>query len=311
MIEVPTVLVLGAGASTDYGYPTGPGLRDTILDDLADSDSTMYNQLRSLAQSASGIEHFRKEFADSQLPTIDQFLEAHSDFAEIGTRAIACGLLPHEEETETPLFRQDENATLERRGDRPTWYDHLWDELRQDIDNFTENKLTIVTFNYDRSLEQYLGRALQVTGVKDISKRMSSLGFIHVYGTLGGRPYIELGARKYGDIEELSQIVLAAQGIKIIDRKDDKELLSQFELAKKALSEATRVVMLGFGYDATNVERLGLRESVQGRDAGVLGTAWKMPIMELERVKRVVGLAQQLTLVDVDCLGMFHHHFSF
>lgn len=32
MIKIPTVLVLGAGASTDYGYPTGPKLRDIILD---------------------------------------------------------------------------------------------------------------------------------------------------------------------------------------------------------------------------------------------------------------------------------------
>ena len=308
MIKIPTVLVLGAGASTDYGYPTGPGLRDTILDDLADSDSTMYNQLRSLAQSVSGIEHFRQEFADSQLPTIDQFLEGHSEFADVGTRAIACGLLPYERSDTHPL---QESESLERRGDRPTWYDYLWDELRQDIENFTDNKLTIVTFNYDRSLEQYLGRALQVTGVKDISKRMSSLGFIHVYGTLGGRPYIDKGARGYGDIEESALIIDAARGIKIIDRNDDPELLSQFELAKKALSNAKRVVMLGFGYDATNVERLGLRESVQGRDAGVLGTAWKMPIMERKKVEQLVGLEQQLTLVDVDCLGMFEHHFSF
>ncbi len=97
----------------------------------------------------------------------------------------------------------------------------------------------------------------------------------------------------------------------MIDREDDPELLSQFELAKQALSDAKRVVMLGFGYDATNVERLGLRESVQGGDASVLGTAWKMPRMERERVERAVGLTHQLTLVDANGLGMFRDHFGF
>ena len=301
MIEVPTVLVLGAGASTDYGYPTGPGLRDEILHGLVSPYGPIRDQLRArLGYDDSAIEAFREEFADSQLPTIDQFLEGHSGFARIGKLAIACALLPYEK-----------SEKLERQADRPTWYDHLWDELRQDIDNFTDNKLTLVTFNYDRSLERYLGRALQVTGVKDISKRMSSLGFIHVYGTLGGRPYIDNAAREYGDIEDPLAIEQAAAGIKIIDREDDGELLSQFELAKNALSDAKRVVMLGFGYDATNVERLALRESVQGRDAGVLGTAWKVPIMEQKKVEHVVGLGHQLTLVDADCLGMFEHHFSF
>lgn len=299
MIKIPTVLVLGAGASTDYGYPTGPELRDTILDGLASSGTPMHERLKSQGYDDSRIKVFRKEFADSQLPTIDQFLEGPSEFGFIGKLAIACALLPYEE-----------SWRLERRS-QSKWYDYLWDELRRDIEHFTDNNLTIVTFNYDRSLEQYLGRALAVAGATDISERLSSLGFIHVYGTLGHRPYIDLSAREYGDIEDPSLLQRAAKSIKIIDREDDPALLSQFELAKQALSNAKRVVMLGFGYDATNVERLGLRESVRGRDAGVLGTAWKMPIMERNKVEQVVGLEQQLTLVDVDCLSMFHNHFSF
>lgn len=141
MIEVHTVLVLGAGASTDYGYPTGPVLRDMILDGLGDSSSPMSEQLRPLGYDDWGMKTFRDAFADQQLPTIDEFLEEHSEFARIGKLAIASALLPFER-----------SGKLERRS-KPTWYDHLWDELRQDIDNFTDNKLTIVSFNYDRSLD--------------------------------------------------------------------------------------------------------------------------------------------------------------
>ena len=300
MIEVPTVLVVGAGSSKEYDYPTGPELRDIILDGLADSNSKIHRQLTRQLYDDSAIKAFRSTFADSQLPTIDQFLEGHSDFAPMGKLAIACALIPYEQ-----------REKLERRSKRPTWYDYLWDELRQDIDNFTDNKLTIVTFNYDRSLEQYLGRALEVAGATDISERLSSLGFIHVYGTLGPRPYVDPVPRPYSDTDDLNALQEAAADIRIINREDDDELLSQFKLARNALSEAKRVVMLGFGYEAKNVERLGLRLSVEGRHAGVLGTAWKIPAMQLETVKEVVGLQHQLRLEEVTCVGMFEKHFRF
>ncbi len=148
MIEVPTVLILGAGASKEYDYPTGPELRDIILDGLGDSHPEMYQKLQSLGHAVSGIEAFRVKFADNQLPTVDQFLEGHPEFRDIGKHAIACA-----------LFRHEDRWELARRS-KTRWYDYLWDELRQDIKNFDDNKLTIITFNYDRSLEQYLGRAL-------------------------------------------------------------------------------------------------------------------------------------------------------
>lgn len=293
MIKVPTVLVLGAGASKEYGYPTGPELRDRILKGLDDPDSMMHKQLESVGYDGDRARTFRLAFGRHQLPTIDQFLEEHPEFGPIGTVAIACALFPDEE-----------IGRLERRP-QMKWYDYLWDELRQDIKKFDDNELTIVTFNYDRSLEQYLGGALEEAG-EDVSKRLSSLGFIHVYGTLGGRPYIDSSAREYGNIEDPSLLLQAAKSIKIIDRKDDPELLSQFELAKKVLAQAERILILGFGYEEKNVERLALRESV-GRRVQVLGTAWEMPPTRLAAVEQGIGLR----LEKVTCLGMFDEHFKF
>ena len=296
MIEVPTVLLLGAGASRDYGYPTGPELRDRILKGLDDPDSMMHKQLESVGYDGDRARTFRLAFGRHQLPTIDQFLEEHPEFGPIGTVAIACALFPDEE-----------IGRLERRP-QMKWYDYLWDELRQDIKKFDDNELTIVTFNYDRSLEQYLGGALEVAGVEDVGERLSSLGFIHVYGTLGGIPYIDEGARKYGDTGD-SLIVPAANAINIIDRKDDKELLKQFELAEKALSEAKTIIILGFGYDATNVDRLDLREIlIRGRAVRCLGTAWRIPAIRRNEIQRWI---RGLNLVDGNCLDMFHDHFGF
>ena len=49
----------------------------------------------------------------------------------------------------------------------------------------------MVTFNYDRYLEQYLGVALRESYMLDdsaIRTQLATLRFIHVYGTIGGRP---------------------------------------------------------------------------------------------------------------------------
>ena len=97
MIKIPTVLVLGAGASTDYGYPTGPELRDRILKGLDHPGSTMHQQLESVGYDEDRARTFRLAFGRHQLPTIDQFLGEHPEFGPIGTVAIACALFPDEE----------------------------------------------------------------------------------------------------------------------------------------------------------------------------------------------------------------------
>src|SRR6267378_303056 len=71
MIEKRTVLILGAGASMPYGFPSGSGLRRHIieyLDELLSADTT----------------------------SIDVFLERRTEFVEIGKAAIAATLIPLE-----------------------------------------------------------------------------------------------------------------------------------------------------------------------------------------------------------------------
>lgn len=49
MIELETVLILGAGASWDYGFPTGSELVSKICTNLMDSDGPQYGLMEKLS----------------------------------------------------------------------------------------------------------------------------------------------------------------------------------------------------------------------------------------------------------------------
>lgn len=78
MIEAKTLLIVGAGASVPYGYPTGKELRDELCNPA---------KLRGLSDHYKiherGIELFCQHFKASGLTSIDAFLAKRGD-DEIG-----------------------------------------------------------------------------------------------------------------------------------------------------------------------------------------------------------------------------------
>jgi hypothetical protein len=51
MITRPTVFILGAGASLEYGFPTGRGLRDQIVRELRGAKGDLVRQLAGVRRS--------------------------------------------------------------------------------------------------------------------------------------------------------------------------------------------------------------------------------------------------------------------
>ena len=103
MIETPTVLILGAGASKPYGFPAGRELLDEICASLKG------NFLRRqwgrdfvelfhppLNKDLDLITEFRERLYQSSKGSVDAFLEANPDFVEVGKLAIAATLVPRE-----------------------------------------------------------------------------------------------------------------------------------------------------------------------------------------------------------------------
>jgi hypothetical protein len=255
MITTNTLLIVGAGASVPYGYPTGDQLRDKLCNPA---------NLQDLAQfvDKSLIVKFCEEFSSAQRYSIDSFLTHRGDecidsgfgnpsqftYGQLGKLAIAHQLIKCEipENLENPVDSKDH------------WLMYLWGCLtRNDLpkSEFKNNNIKIITFNYDRVIEQYLQTVLmKYYGVDrdEAIELRKHIEIIHVYGVLQN-----LEDRPYGKIDDLSN---AAECIKVIPearKEDDKE----FTRAKEIISWAGKICFIGFGFDDLNVNRLGLNSS--------------------------------------------------
>jgi hypothetical protein len=180
LLEVPTVFVLGAGASAPYGFPTGFDLSKNIVSGL--TYGPMLGALRDIGGIPSEeLLHFRKEFYESGKNSVDAFLEHRDDLLAIGKLVTARALI--EKEVVDELFT----------------FQNSWLELHQ----VTKESLRI-----------------------------------------------------------------AAENIKIIheDITDGRD--KDFLLAKQLLAEADQIILLGFGYNSTNVGRLGIANLPEGKIKG-------------------------------------------
>lgn len=249
MINVKTLLIVGAGASVPYGYPTGKELRDELCDP---------NKLRNLSHKTheAGIAEFCRVFRAAQKSSIDTFLAQRGDdyigkssltFGAFGKLAIARRLI--ECENLKSLLWPDEDH----------WLEYLWNLMSADDlpkSEFANNQLKIISFNYDRVIEHYLQTVLENhygVGYAEAAELRKSIDIVHVYGNLQ-----DLDKRPYG----VSPVDLAevAECIKVIPEAREANDES-FEKAKEMIGWANKICFIGFGFDLTNVRRLGITGS--------------------------------------------------
>ena len=172
MITTPTVLVLGAGASCPYGFPTAKQLRNDICEAFSNRDTPASRLLGDNVAPAKKFLEFREAFWKSGTSSVDAFLEGRPEFLDVGKFAIAYCLIPYENE-------QNLYDPPEPDGD---WYSHLSKILNSSFDEFENNKLSIITFNYDRSLDHYLFTSLlnwHGKSVDDCIKKFAKLLIFH------------------------------------------------------------------------------------------------------------------------------------
>lgn len=274
MITKPTVLILGAGASSMYNFPTGAQLRNQILGSLRNLRAESIQKYSYMGFDKKEVDSFVNAFSQSGVASIDAFLEHRREFINIGKTVIAETLIPYE--NESTLFGQSTD-----------WYGYLLDRMNATVEDFATNKLTVLTFNYDRSLEWYFFKALQARfgiGRVDAAKMMTSIPIIHLYGSLGGLPWEDTD-RPYTPSNERQDIYAARDNIKIIheDIENDKE----FTRGLNALSGAKRIVFLGFGYNRVNIKRLS-PERWSNCETPIRGTAYGLTDLETTYVKKVI-----------------------
>jgi hypothetical protein len=284
MISTHTTLVLGAGASCPYGYPSGARLRQRICDELTSSCPT-FDAVQGLGFTGDDIQAFRKAFYRSQITSIDRFLANNRQFWEVGKAAIAAILIQCE--LEAPLLAERFDVSP-----KDHWYRYLWNCMDQSWDGFLSNNVRIITFNYDRSLEMFLAIALSSHHGRPFAEALNKvyqLPIIHVYGTLGliGEQTVA-PTRPYSNDLGAAPVRIAAESIRVIPEHRDNE--GDKKKIRDMIATAKRICYLGFGYDPLNVERLCLDAMPGDFKQDVLGTAYDFRSGELvAAVKAVKG----------------------
>jgi hypothetical protein len=282
MLASKTVLILGAGASLEYGFPSGKQLLDRICQ-VCQSPQFERQFEELLATQGDSAVHIARELArtihNSPVLSIDLLLQYRTEFINVGKCAIAYVLVP----METPDRLTDINTRS------ACWYPYLFEQMRtSDLESFGGNRLTIVTFNYDRSIDAYLRIVLKNMFNADDTKIeavMDRIPIIHLHGQLGNlgdNPYGRFlpGYAKYVEI-----LQRAKDGIKIIHEIDNADNDPEFIKARAALNEAQDIVFLGFGYGAENLKRLKIK---QHSDATIGGTAFGLSEPKLAEVRSII-----------------------
>lgn len=242
MFKRSTVMILGAGASIPYGFPSGAALRKQVIE--AGGNRAIDQHTGS---ERPEIEKFCAELQKSQQRSVDAFLEHRPEFLSVGKKMIAWCLIQCEKES----------ALL--RPERDEWYTDLYAWMNAPFDSFANNQLAFVTFNYDRSLEHFLFTALQSTyglSREDTAQLLSNIPILHPHGKLGRLPWQEgdAGMRTYEPRCTVETVQIAASGIRVVSDAVDED--PEFARATELITDADQVLFLGFGYLEQNVRRL-------------------------------------------------------
>jgi hypothetical protein len=290
MPEKPTVLILGAGASMPYGFPSGADLRRLILRELGVTTGAggitppLYHLLGMVGFEPSKIKDFTTSLEAADPPSVDVFLEGRRDLKDVGKAAIAATLIPFE--TDKALFAQWTATQEVQKRMKHRWYDYFANTLQMNFRTWGLQRLTIVTYNYDRSLDHYLWMKMRNSSQQteeECWKKYKSIPIIHLHGELGVYEPLNPKSLGYGSQVTVNTIRQAAAGIRIIHEVQADE---RFERAQDALNEAEVVCFLGFGYAAENMARLKWNErNDTSKWKTVFGTVFNLTVAEQQRLK--------------------------
>ncbi|BDZ68582.1 hypothetical protein [Methanobacterium ferruginis] len=250
MIETRTVLILGAGASAPYGYPLGNTLKSKIANSLHYMIQKEYGWIQDSDIPKELIKQFIDSLNQTRRPSIDSFLaKQKEEFTEIGKIAIAHQIAQCEKRGIIYSDSMKANKELDETDD---WYGYLVEILYEsEIDKIGKN-LSIVTYNYDRSLEYFLLKTLlndfgDLETVDDCIPLIEKIPIVHIYGRLDPLPW-ELACdkydtgRDYGDTCSSENLFQISENIKLIQETQHSSVV---EDANKVIKKAHKIYFLG------------------------------------------------------------------
>jgi hypothetical protein len=264
MISRPTVFIIGAGASAEFDMPAGDLLKSRIAAALRSMSPLDPEWLRK----ADGSTRVVLARALDRFPSIDEALHFHAGNEEvirIGKLAIAHEIIKAERSSR--LYGAIAGSSAMIAECNKAWAPHflglaLSATKLADIKTLFAN-VTVIDFNYDRVLTEYLYWALQRDlGIpKQVAAEcVSSLKVLRPYGCIGPLDWQDSSGTAFGG--EATDLHSIANGIVTYTeeaRSDDMRGI------KTAISAAKTIVILGFGYHRQNIDLLRISGAVNPR----------------------------------------------
>jgi len=276
MFANPTVFVIGAGASSEYALPLGSILRDQIA--LA---INYRHKEHSLPQNGDEIllNAIKRQF-DSEKTTIDSYIATGRDLAasmpmhasidealhywstkpeavQLGKIAIAHKILEAERNSSLSENRETGRVDVPQVGwIWPFLSMTLGSDLTREQAGQSFDNLTLINFNYDRTVEQYLYWALQQYGrvSADVAANaVASLNQIRPYGSVGNLPWQESPGPPFGGSQAGNDLFAISKSIRTYT---EQQYAGTEQKIGQALESARLVVFLGFGYHLQNMKLL-------------------------------------------------------
>ena len=304
--EDKLVLVLGAGASTEFDLPSGAKLKLQIADfftfdrdqfgNIKGGDRNAHRIISELGRNSSEPKEATRDFYDAAesihrnmaiAQSIDNFLHTHSSNSSIvrlGKAAIAHLILAGEKAS--PLYVPNDNVynRLNLKVVSQTWLGRLFTILTSggDYEAFATRvqRIEFISFNYDRCVQQFFWHAVQGYFGKssdDAAEFVRSLDISYVYGSVGEFKIGGLGFSTFGGTDEAR---VASQSIRTFT---EGVSTSPNSPVARSLSGAKAVFFLGFGFHDLNLKALFSDNRFEVK--GIFGTAKGLSDYTLQDVK--------------------------
>lgn len=314
MFRSKTLFVIGAGASGEFGLPTGHDLKSEISNLLRFSgytggDEECRRVISNLAYRDELNDPLKiaRRMADNldMAPSIDHYIGNYKNnlIVELAGKVAICkAILEAERRSKLNVSKNDAFVNDKFK---ETWFLEFWKYLLMGTDAAEIEKTlgdhTFIIFNYDRVVEWSLINAIaKYCGIKhqnaiDIVKNAN---IIHPYGSLGSIKEISFGSRNYDLLSMIKRIRTFSEA------EADPEVVKKIGAA---LQSANQVLFLGCAFHEQNLQFF--RNRAKGRPISIYGTSVGLSPLEVNAIKYNIEkiFDGHVTLEPVPCKEVFWH----
>jgi hypothetical protein len=281
MLRRRTTIVIGAGASAEYGLPVGKELKTQIQRYLSFVDDPVNqhyedSQIQSIMFSITNGNMEHKAIHSAKVirngldshSSIDNLLDIHQNNNILVSlaKSVICKIIL-EKERESILSLPDDKPVRLHGDNYRKYLGILFDIVtksvkKEDVGSIFD-KLCIVSFNYDRCLVHFFYNALQThynISAEEAASVMGRLNILYPYGSLAPLEWQDdsVGIR-FGSSYAPFMNNVSDTYIKTFTESVEDETV---ESVKSNLRLSEICVFLGFGFHEQNMELLNPIESV-------------------------------------------------